>query len=282
MFSEKDSSIIIRKFYTENPTKKPHYAHTNDGHELYLLLNGDVSFSIDGQIYKLEPYDLLIISNKEIHRTIIHSDVPHERIYIYFDPQEIAKFNTQKYDLLQIFEARKLGFGNKIGRELIEKYDIPQYFQQIYEWNKSILPEKNAMMLSILIQLIIKVSSAFTYPVEEEKVKEDASYNGKIYLILSYISTNLHKKITLEELEKNFFINKYYLCHLFKEMTGFTILEYITYKKIYAAKELLKKTYAINEVCVKLGFEDYSNFYRSFKKVAGISPQQYVKNYVKK
>ncbi len=282
MFSERDSSIIIRKFYTENPTKKPHYAHTNDGHELYLLLNGDVSFSIDGQIYKLEPYDLLIISNKEIHRTIIHSDVPHERIYIYFDPQEIAKFNTQKYDLLQIFEARKLGFGNKIGRELIEKYDIPQYFQQIYEWSKSTLPEKNAMMLSILIQLIIKVSSAFTYPGEEEKVKEDVRYNGKIYLILSYISANLHKKITLEELEKSFFINKYYLCHLFKEMTGFTILEYITYKKISAAKELLKKTYAINEVCVKLGFEDYSNFYRSFKKVAGISPQQYVKNYIKK
>lgn len=279
MPNNRDTDIIIRKIYTETPAARSHYVHTNEGHELYLLLQGDVSFSIDGQLYQVEPYDLLIISNKEIHRTIVNPNIPHERIYIYFDPDAVAKFNTPAYNLLHIFENRKLGYGNRIGWKLVQEQGIPSYFEQILEWSKSDLPERNAMMLSILIQLIVKVSSVFLYNEADEKLKEDAIYNGKIYLILNYIASNLHKKITLKELEDTFYINKYYLCHLFKDVTGFTIQEYITYKKVSTAKEFLKKGYAINDVCLNLGFEDYSNFYRVFKKIAGISPREYVEKY---
>lgn len=279
MTTKKDHDIIIRKIYTENPIRKSHYVHTNEGHELYLLLQGDVSFSIDGHLYNLEPYDILIISNKEMHRTIINSNIPHERMYIYFDPNVVSQFNSEKYNLLQIFENRTLGYGNKIGRELVKKCGAPEYFEQIYNWSQSDRPEQNVMMLSILVQLIAKLSSVFSPDDTEEKIKNDVNYNGKIYLILNYISSNLHKKITLDELEENFYINKYYLCHLFKKVTGFTVMEYITHKKVSTAKELLKKGYTIKDVCINLGFDDYSNFYRVFKKITGYSPRDYVEKY---
>jgi AraC-like DNA-binding protein len=279
----KDTDISIRKMYTENPlkNKRTHYAHSNDGYELYLLLKGDVSFSIDGQIHKLEPYDLLLINNKEIHRTIIHSDVPHERVYIYFNPNIVAQFSSEKFNLLNIFENRELGHGNKIGQELVKNSIIPNYFEQIYEWSKNDMPEQKIMMMSTLVQLIVKVSNIFSHNEIDEKIRDDASYNGKIYVVLNYISSNLHRKITLDELEKNFYINKYYLCHLFKKVTGFTLMEYITYKKVSIAKEFLQKGNPINVVCTNLGFEDYSSFYRIFKKIVGISPQEYVEKYTK-
>lgn len=278
-----DNDITIRNVYTENPLKRKdsHYVHTNDGHELYLLLKGDVSFSIDGQIHKLSPYDLLIINNKEIHRTIVHSDIPHERIYLYFNPSIVARLNSEKLNLLKIFEDRKLGYGNKIDQKLVRESNIPEYILQIYEWSKSDLPEKNAMMMSILVQLIVKVTNIFSYNELDEKIREDSSYNGKIYHILNYISANLHRKITLDELEKNFYINKYYLCHLFKKVTGFTLIEYVTYKKVTLAKDYLLKGYAINTICMSLGFEDYSSFYRIFKKIVKISPQKYLEKYTK-
>jgi AraC-like DNA-binding protein len=278
-----DNDVTIRKVYTENPLKRKdsHYVHTNDGHELYLLLKGDVSFSIDGQIHKLSPYDLLIINNKEIHRTIVHSDIPHERIYLYFNPSIVARLNSEKLNLLKIFEDRKLGYGNKIDQKLVRESNIPEYILQIYEWSKSDLPEKNAMIMSILVQLIVKVTNIFSYNELDEKIREDSSYNGKIYHILNYISANLHRKITLDELEKNFYINKYYLCHLFKKVTGFTLIEYVTYKKVTLAKDYLLKGYAINTICMSLGFEDYSSFYRIFKKIVKISPQKYLEKYTK-
>lgn len=279
-----ENDIIIRKHYTTDPLtgKKHHYVHTNEGHELYLLLNGDVSFNIDGHLYKLSPYDLLIINNKEIHRTIINSNIPYERIYIYVNPSIISRLNFEKYNLLQIFENKKFGYGNKIEHDLVTKNGIPQYFEEIHKWSKSNAPEKSAMMLSILIQLIVKINNILPSDEVDEKVKDAANYNGKIYLILNYISSNLNKKITLDELEKNFHINKYYFCHLFKKVTGFTFTEYINFKKISLAKDLLEKGCAINTVCLNLGFEDYSNFYRIFKRIAGVSPQQFIEKHSNK
>lgn len=283
MTNMNSNNILIQKKHSSEPLKNgnPHYIHNNNAHELYLFLKGDVSFNIDGHIYKLEPLDLLIINNKEVHRTIIHSNVPYERIFIYIDPITLSKLNFEKYDLMGIFENRKPGYGNKINHQIVIENSLAKYFEDIYEWSNSDLPEKYPMMFSILIQLIVKIGSISPSNIEEERIKEAASYNGKIYLILNYISANLHRKITLDELEKKFFINKYYLCHLFKQVTGFTFTEYISHKKVSLAKELLQNGIAINIVWTSLGFEDYSSFFRTFKKIANDSPQQYIEKHAK-
>lgn len=275
--------IIVRKHYTEGPltAKRPHYIHTNEGHELYLLLKGDVSFNIDGHLYKLEPYDLLLINNREIHKTIINSNIPYERIYIYINPDILSRMTFDKYSLLQIFENTKFGMRNKISRDLVLENDIPKLFEELYKWSKSTLPEQNVMMFSILIQLIVKVGNLLPYDELDEKIKDAANYDGKIYLILNYISSNLNKKINLDELENKFHINKYYFCHQFKKVTGFTFTEYINFKKITLAKDLLLNGCSINTVYINLGFQDYSNFYRVFKKIAGVSPQQFMEKYKK-
>lgn len=271
----KKNSIIVRRIYNEQQAKSKHHIHNNEGHELYMLLQGEVSFSIDGCFYKLEPHDMLLISNQEIHRTIVNPEMPYERIYMYFDPDLFAQFNMANYNLLQLFENRKQGFGNKIGREIVERYRLKEHFEEMYEWYQSKAPEREIMMISILLRLLVTINTICCTYEEEERIKEDVGYNDKIYRVIRYISSRLDKKITLEELEKEFFINKYHLCHLFKNVTGFTIVEYMNYKKILAAKEQLKKGKPISEVWIHLGFEDYSSFYRTFKKIVGISPKQY-------
>ena len=277
------TGIIIRKHYSEKNSFDNYYLHTNPGHEIYLLLQGDVSFSIDGQVYKVNPHDMLLISNQEIHRVIVNSDVPHERLYIYFDPEYFSQFSNSKYNILRAFERKKLGYGNIIDHEIVEQNNFPELMDELYKCYHSDKPEKEAMLISLLIQLLVKINNIYSYKEELEDIpKKDSNYNGKLYLILNYISDNLDKKITLEELENKFFINKYYLCHLFKNLTGFTVLEYINYKKVSAAKELLRKGTPINDIYNKLGFNDYSSFYRTFKKTTGSSPKQYLASFLKK
>ncbi|MBE5960458.1 MAG: helix-turn-helix domain-containing protein [Lachnospiraceae bacterium] len=276
------TSIIVRKIRSDKNSSTEHRIHTNDGHELYLLLQGDVSFSIDGCIYKLVPGDMLMISNKEIHKTIVNKEIPHERIYIYFDPDFMSQFDISSYDLLQMFENRRLGFGNKISADLVQENKVYCYFEEIYRWYQSDSPERQIMMVSILLQLLVKVNTICSKNDGEDiRIQKNEGYNDKIYRIIRYISSNLDRKISLEELEKQFFINRYHLCHLFKNITGFTVIEYINYKKVLAAKEQLKKGKQIAEVWVFLGFEDYSSFYRSFKKIVGISPKEYLNNAAK-
>jgi len=59
--------------------------------------------------------------------------------------------------------------------------------------------------------------------------KESIEYNEKITKLIKYINDNLNQKFNLETLAKKFYLDKYYLSHLFKENTGFSILQYINY-----------------------------------------------------
>lgn len=101
--------------------------------------------------------------------------------------------------------------------------------------------------------------------------------NAKINAILAYINENLNQRITLDELEMAFFINKYHLCHIFRQNTGFSILEYISYKRIMKAKEMLAEGQSATEVAAQVGYSDYSTFFRAFKNIVGVSPNKYKK-----
>jgi methylphosphotriester-DNA--protein-cysteine methyltransferase len=58
-------------------------------------------------------------------------------------------------------------------------------------------------------------------------------------------------------------------------------MEYITCKKVSIAKDFLQKGHPINSVCINLGFEGYSSFFRIFRKIVGGWPQEYVEGYIK-
>lgn len=279
-----DKPIIVRRISSEHTvTKINHYIHNNEGHEIYILLKGNVSFHIDESLYQLEPSDMLLISNQETHRTIVDNNSTYERMYIYFSNDYLSKFDILGYDLLSLFRERSHGVSNKIPKCLVEKYDLLHYFVELHEWYESESEEKHVMMLSLLLSLLVKINK-----VHKEVWKEEDnihtignSYNERVYEIIKYISANLHSKITLSHIEKKFYVDRHYICRLFKSVTGFTILDYINYKKVNSAKEHIRAGKNISEVWIQYGYMNYSSFYRVFKKIEGIAPQEYGNQYKK-
>jgi AraC-like DNA-binding protein len=63
---------------------------------------------------------------------------------------------------------------------------------------------------------------------------------------------------------------------LFKARTGKTVVQYINEKRIEFAKERLRESGQITFAAVAAGFSDVTHFYRSFKKMTGLTPGQYV------
>ena len=86
---------------------------------------------------------------------------------------------------------------------------------------------------------------------------------------------NLSKELTLDILAKQTFLNKYYLARLFKEETSSTIYQYIIKKRLLLSKKLIDNKIPIIRVYLLAGFNDYSNFFKSFKNEFGITPKQY-------
>jgi two-component system response regulator YesN len=97
-----------------------------------------------------------------------------------------------------------------------------------------------------------------------------------IHKVQKYISNHLGEEISLIKLSEIVHFNPSYLSRLFKQITGNNLLRYINDRRLDRAKELLaNRKYKIHEIAALLGFSTAPYFTRFFKKLTGISPQEY-------
>lgn len=100
----------------------------------------------------------------------------------------------------------------------------------------------------------------------------------KIEQVVYYIDTNFKSPIALDEICSFVKYNKYTICHMFKEVTGSTIFEYINFSRAHHAVKKLKETEnSILEIATDCGFSSPTYFNRVFKRFFGCSPSVYRK-----
>jgi transcriptional regulator GlxA family with amidase domain len=96
----------------------------------------------------------------------------------------------------------------------------------------------------------------------------------------AYIETNLHKKMSVEELSVHFAVGRRHFDRRFIKATGNTPLEYLQRVRIEAAKNLFETTRKnVNEVMYEVGYADVKAFREVFRKNTGMSPLSYRSKY---
>lgn len=127
-------------------------------------------------------------------------------------------------------------------------------------------------MLSLLEELMIRLYRA--------SPKSFAGTNANRTEIVSNIRDRLEKEYSkdfcLIDIAADYNMSVSYLAHLFKDVTGISLMRYLLNCRVFAAREYLAHTIVpIKEVAQKCGFHDASNFGRTFKKETGCTPRQY-------
>lgn len=92
---------------------------------------------------------------------------------------------------------------------------------------------------------------------------------------MSYISDNLHTKLTAERIAAEAGYNRSHLAVIFKRETGKTLTEYILYKRIEAAKNMIMSEVPLSQAANALGFSSQSHFCKCFRQVTGMSPKEF-------
>ena len=93
--------------------------------------------------------------------------------------------------------------------------------------------------------------------------------------IMAFVEKNYSAPMTIEEIAAQFFVSCSTVSHQFKQKLGVSLYSYVTQRRLIAAKTLIEKGVALEQVAAQTGFSDYSGFYRAFKRQYGISPRQY-------
>jgi transcriptional regulator GlxA family with amidase domain len=99
---------------------------------------------------------------------------------------------------------------------------------------------------------------------------------SKIQKLLDYISSNLDRELTVEQMAQSIKLSRSRMHYLFRTQLGIPAIQYVKMRRLERARDLLKTTsLSIKEIRARVGMQDRSHFARQFKKTYGVTPFQY-------
>lgn len=243
---------------SEIPLPRKYILHNHpDTYELIFLLRGDVTFLAEGSSYDMHPYDLCLVRNNELHQIVHRSLNPYERIVVKIN----INFFTENHctELRQVFMDRKPGQQNLISHNIICDSQIPELFLKIDSYFEQENQIAGLCVLVEILSLLNKISGSREASVDSRKNLND---------IINYIHEHHMENISLDSIARNFFINKQYLCKVFKLATGLTVNQYINLQRYIHVESLIQEGLPKVKSIPEAGFGTYAAYYKFKKKYA--------------
>lgn len=233
------------------------HRHLHDTYEILYVADGRGRYIIEGNTYSLRPGTLILVAPYVYHSVEIDPGVPYERFVINFAPAAMP-------EIAKIME----GFEFHEGGMFYTAASVSGSLQAVFERIEMLatLPKAHHATYSqlILSEILILLSTADT-----TKAEESETLGARV---IKYLNTHIDKDISLDKIAGHFFVSKYYLCRAFKRHNGISIHGYITQKRVMYAKQLIESGETASGAAYRVGFGDYSAFYRACLKVTGKSP----------
>ena len=94
--------------------------------------------------------------------------------------------------------------------------------------------------------------------------------------ILQYLNVHYREDLALNDLSETFDISASHVIHVFKPLFGLSPIQYLIHRRIGEAQHMLRRTtQRADEIAAQIGIPNRIYFYRTFKRLTGLSPSQY-------
>lgn len=226
-------------------------SHCHAQYEMIAVADGDITVMLEGQKYRLQKNQIIIIPPLFYHSVMANEEKNYCRITVLFGTDAIPsvlqnEFSTQ-------------GRNVTIDGSRIEK--IKEICQK--EESEFYAPLLQSLMTEILYD-------SLKIPQAPAKIEADEFLQKSF----EYIDRHLHEKILLDDLAKATNRSKSSFCHLFEEKMKISPKQYILQKKLALARKLIDAGTPYTVAAMQVGYNNYCNFYRLYRKNSEQSPTQ--------
>ena len=224
--------------------------------------------------------DLLFLRSHTLHHQIKDSH-PCPRYVLHIEKNTIESLSTPNVNLLKTLEATPYCCVNIRGSEG-EFIQILSLLSNQYGVTKE---NELKILIALLRFMEMFIERMELKGIGYENCKQSLGARSSIDIVHAtqqLIIQNLDKPLTLDSIAANVHVSKYYLCHLFSKLTGYSLKEYITHCRLVQACEWLRKGASVEEAQDLLNIKNQSYFISLFKKEIGCTPSEYSKRYAKK
>ncbi len=251
--------------FDKHPDQSEFEMHVHSVYELFLFVSGKASYLVEGNEYPLAPGSLILVREAESHAVNFSADAPYERYVLNFSPTLISQLNGGK-ELLAPFTDRSLGCANLYEASELSNISALSYFRAMCVEGADEETKKLAV-LTHLQPLLFDISRAF-----RQKGASELSAGSEAGDIIAYVNEHLFEPLSVGDIASKFYLSSSQIERIVKTNTHSSLWQYITRKRLAAARVRIESGDGATLVAEECGFRDYSAFFRAYVKEFGCSP----------
>ena len=261
-FKTKDIDYSHKLDFATSPEDE-YYKHMHTFYEIIFFCQGDVNYTVESEAKKLEPGDIVLIQQGKYHFASVNKNHRYERYVLKFPESMIPEYLIEKLNNANHYYSKMASLNTCF--ENIEKCFENEIFEDL---------DKQTIMIAETLKILVHLTHA---DLESHNDSDEI-----IRKVIDYIEKNICVDITLSLLSQSMNYSKSYLSNVFKNKMHCSLMQYIKSKKCFYAYKLIQYGEKPLDVAYKLGYNEYSTFFRAFKTEFGFSPSEVRANLEKK
>ena len=251
--------------------------HCHDYFEFYLHIRGGEYMGVGNRLFQLKPNQFFVLPPFSMHGLSCTTEMRnYERAYLNLAPEVLRVLGCGQIDPEALFRQHTSG---DVCTYQLSDADAETFVSCVTRIRdnsarKSDPYERDgdyALMMTLLN--VVCRTMRQTAPVEGETFGSSI-----IQEILDYINNHYTQPIRMENLARSFGVSVSWLSHEFARFTNRSVYDYVLYRRVMLARQQILGDASLNDIAYQCGFNDYSNFLRSFSRIVGMSPSRYRKH----
>lgn len=234
-------------------------SHLHEAVEIIALFKGETLLNVDGQGYKMQEGDFVIIFPNTVHSFYCDGEVDVGKFI--FSPQAVPNLtsvfdsNRPKCPIIKASDAASKGL-DMLSKEILESYGASS-------------PSVKSAYLFLLAAKLLELC---------ELVKREGS-DDIVRQVFDYCQKHYTEPITQSDVAGALHISGSYLSHIFMYKLKINFCSYINILRINHACTLLSQSQkSITEIADESGFSSLRTFNRAFARYVGTTPKEYRKS----
>lgn len=243
--------------------------HSHSFPEIYYFLRGDVDVLLSGVEYHMKPHTMLLYPPGAYHGIRVNSDAPYERITLHLEPSVLSF--ERRAQLMAVLPKAGMNPGFPLYWPAMQGTGIWESLLQLDDCAALSKAQQKALMPifieAVLARMLCHMQTSL--PVSQPVYAASKSQGSSI---LYYLDEHFAQPISLDMLAERFFVSKSHLNQMFRKMTGTTVMDYVTHKRVNFVQQLLSGGVSAVQAAQAAGFGDYTSFYRAYVKIFAHAP----------